>query len=130
MRQTRVAKGCAFGKREFFCGIVLGFGLCPAANGLQAAVAPASAVSIVADRNDLVVRFAAEQLQRYLRDITNEAIEIGSPRAKHHIYIGETPPNIPGSLRDELHAQVGALLEDGFVIRSIGPDIVILGKGP
>src|SRR5437773_10474022 len=99
-KQTRVTKCWLFLKRAAFYGMVLlRFGVCAAPIGIKAAVPPEPAISIVSDRKDVVLQFAAQELQRYLRRITNEAIEIGSSRARHHIYVGVTPPNMPGSLR-------------------------------
>jgi alpha-glucuronidase len=49
--------------------------------------------------------------------------------AAHHLYLGEIPATAPAAEATQLRDEVENLREDGFVIRSMGPDVVILGKG-
>lgn len=96
-------------------------------SGSAAAQVPVS-IMIPASQ-DLVLKFAAQELGDYLRQLTSEPVTIGNLAAQHHIYLGETPPNAPAAESDNLRDAIEKLQPDGFIIRSIGPDIVILGKG-
>jgi hypothetical protein len=87
-------------------------------------------VSVVAQKNeDIVLQFAAQDLTRYLRQITGEPIAQGMGGAAHHIFLGGIPVTVQAEEAAHLTAEVENLGEDGFVIRSMGPDVVILGKG-
>ncbi len=93
-------------------------------------VAQSESVSVVtADQADEVQRFAAAELVRYLRQVTGENVEAGRLDAKHKIYLGTIPGSLAGANTQQLRADVHSLQEDGFVTRSYGPDVVILGKG-
>jgi hypothetical protein len=78
---------------------------------------------------DVVLKFAAEDLGRYLKQITGKTIETGNPGAIHHIYLGMVPPGASAAEAEQLRSEVANLREDGFIIRSAGPNVVILGKG-
>ncbi len=90
---------------------------------------PASVSIMVPTSHDLVLSFAAQDLRNYLKQLTGEPVTIGNATAQHHIYLGEIPADAPAADAASLRGAVEKLQEDGFIIRSIGPDIVILGKG-
>jgi hypothetical protein len=78
---------------------------------------------------DPVVKFAAMELSRYLGQVTGEPVPVNAPTATHHIDVGFVPSTASAANQSALRSSVGRLKEDGFIIRSLGPDIVILGKG-
>jgi hypothetical protein len=89
-----------------------------------------NSVSIMVPKTeDVVLQFAAQDLERYLKRVTGEPIGIGKAGVPHHIYLGAVPASAPAGEAKRLHAEVEKLQEDGFVIRSLGPDVVIAGKG-
>lgn len=91
---------------------------------------PASHFSIIAPNNqDLVREFAVGELQRYLAQVTGRAVTAGRLSEPHHIYVGEIPSAIRPEQSRELRDSLSGLGEDGFIIRTIGPDVVLLGKG-
>lgn len=83
----------------------------------------------VSNSTDPVVSFAALELVRYLHRMTEEPIAVNAPSAEHHIILGAIPASASPSERRSLRSQLGQLREDGFIIRTAGPDVVILGKG-
>jgi len=93
------------------------------------ASAPASVSVIVSETADVVQKFAAHDLREYMQQITCDPIALGNTQATHHIYLGDVPTHTPAAEASELRAEVENLAEDGFLIRSLGPDVVILGKG-
>ena len=93
------------------------------------ASAPASVSVMVSETADVVQRFAAHEVRDYVQQITGEPIALGNMQATHHIYLGVVPTHTPAAEAGELRAEVENLAEDGFLIRSVGPDVVILGKG-
>ena len=78
---------------------------------------------------DAVVRFAAQELARYLEQVTGEPVGIGDFAAQHHIFVGQLPLNAPAVQAPEIRRAAEKLQEDGFIIHSLGPDVVIIGKG-
>jgi hypothetical protein len=78
---------------------------------------------------DPILKFAAQDLGNYLKELTGEPVARQNPDAQHHIYLGELPANAPAAEAADLLGAVERLQEDGLIIRSMGPDIVILGKG-
>ncbi len=87
-------------------------------------------VSIVArNSQDIVLQFAARELEHYLSQIAGEPVAQEVSGAAHHIYLGEIPMSASAAEAAQLNAEIKGLEEDGFVIRSMGPDVVILGKG-
>jgi hypothetical protein len=97
-----------------------------------AAVEPATGrpqISIVAPEEDVVLQFAAQDLARYLGQITGETIVHGMVGEAHRIYLGEIPATAQPEEAAHFSAEVEGLELDGFVINSMGPDVVILGKG-
>ena len=108
--------------------ILIGFVCFP--SSLKALAAEQAPVSVMnPTTQDLVLKFAAQELSEYLRQLTGEPVAIGNPDARHHIYLGEIPANAPAAESTHLRNAVEQLREDGYIIRSIGPDVVILGKG-
>lgn len=87
-------------------------------------------VSIIgAKRRTPVLTFAIQELQRYLEEITGATVAVGDGTAKHKIYIGEMPPGVSAASAREIHHSMSGLEEDGFVVRALGQNIVLLGKG-
>jgi hypothetical protein len=78
---------------------------------------------------DPVVKFAAQELRRYLRVVTGQAVAVDDASGAHHIDLGFVPGGIAPEAENTLHSRLSQLLKDGFIIRSLGPDIVILGQG-
>ena len=93
------------------------------------AVGPAQVSVVARKKEDIVLQFAAQDLMRYLRQMTGEPIAEGIGGAAHHIFLGEIPATAQGEEAAHLSAEVESLEDDGFIIRSMGPDVVILGKG-
>jgi hypothetical protein len=88
------------------------------------------AISIVTPRGSgIVVQFAAQDLARYLSQIEGDPVALDIPGAAHHIYLGEVPAAVAAAEAAQISTEAASLAEDGFLIRSVGPDIVILGKG-
>jgi hypothetical protein len=98
-----------------------------------AAVVPTAGppqISIVVQKEeDVVLEFAAQDLARYLGQITGETIVQGMGGAAHRIYLGEIPVTAQLEEAAHLSAEVKGLELDGFIISSMGPDVVILGNG-
>ncbi len=78
---------------------------------------------------DRVLQFAAQEMQRYLSEMTGVPVGQGTNGAEHRIYLGEIPRTAAATEAAELSAEAESLAADGFVIRSMGPDVAILGKG-
>ena len=76
-----------------------------------------AAVSVIAPPNaDEVQRFAAQDLARYLTEVTGQTVTVGDAKSAHRVLLDEAP--------------VGAALkQDGFLIRRKGPDVLIQGRG-
>ena len=113
----------------FFFALVL---LTGATSALQAGEAPAGRNSfsvIEMKTQDPVVTFAAHELQRYLEKMTGSRVTLGDAPASHHLYVGGIPAGIGTAEAQKLRDELSGLREDGFIIRSVGPDIVLLGKG-
>jgi hypothetical protein len=90
---------------------------------------PESVSVITAEQVDEVQRFAAAELVRYLRQVTGENVEADRSDTNHKIYLGTIPGSLTVANTQQLRADVQSLQEDGFVARSYGADIIILGKG-
>jgi len=89
----------------------------------RAGRSPAAAIMLPRD-DDRVLRFAARELERYQNEMHAGQARLEANGAAHRIFIGEAR-----SEAAELSGEVRSLTEDGFVIRTLGPDIAILGKG-
>jgi hypothetical protein len=76
-----------------------------------------------------VLQFAAQELQRYLQEITGDAVLRDWPSAKHHFYVGEIPTRLTPAEAQRLHRDLDQLKPDGFLLRRLGPDILIQGNG-
>jgi Domain of unknown function (DUF4838)/Glycosyl hydrolase family 67 N-terminus len=118
MRRERLWRGVAV--------LCLAFAAAPA--WVQAAGQESISI-MVPQAGDAVLKFAAQDLARYLKQVTGEPIATGDAAAPHHIYLGEAPPPASAADTKQLREEVEKLQEDGFVIRSLGPDVVILGRG-
>jgi hypothetical protein len=88
-------------------------------------------LSIITPKDaDLVLQFAAQDLAQYLRQITGRpVIDQGAAGKEHQIFLGALPATVEHAEAMHIDEELKALNEDGFIIRSIGPDVVILGKG-
>ncbi|NIA15145.1 MAG: DUF4838 domain-containing protein [Nitrospiraceae bacterium] len=81
---------------------------------------------VVADDASPSTRYAAEELQRFLEEITSVKLPIHSdaePLMAHEIVIGQN------AHLDALGTSIdfGALGDEGYVIRTVGPHLVIAG---
>ena len=86
-------------------------------------------VSIVAPNSkDAILDFASKELARYLSRVTGHAVEIGNQATAHHIYLGQIPESAPQATARKLEMDRSKLLPDGFLIRRLGSDVVILGS--
>ena len=100
------------------------------AGATNAQVGGAASVGIVELQDaDRVVQFATQELERYLKEMTGGPVSQGVSGATHRIFLGQIPATAPAAVAAELSAEVTSLGEDGFAIRSVGPDVAILGKG-
>ncbi len=87
-------------------------------------------VAIVQPRNaDRVVQFAAQELARYLNEMGAGQVSLNADGAAHRIVVGELSAEELGAETAALRGEVQSLAGDGFVIRSLGPNVAILGKG-
>jgi hypothetical protein len=84
---------------------------------------------VVRDDADEVVTFAASELGSYLQKMSGEKIPKTTERATHRIYLGHVPTGLPAGARAQLQNALDCLQADGFIVRSVGRDIVIVGKG-
>jgi hypothetical protein len=80
-------------------------------------------------QDDPVVQFAARELARYVSQATGHPVSLGKATARHHIYLGGIPPGLSSAQMDKLRDDLASLQNDGFMVRSIGPDLLIVGKG-
>jgi len=101
------------------------FTLLPKTRGAEAAP-----VSIIVPKTaDPVLAFAGHDLKRYLEQLTGDTVTTGDSGAQHRIFVGEIPPNLAAAEASRLRDEVARLQEDGFLIRAIRGDVVILGQG-
>lgn len=78
------------------------------------------------DRPSAVVSHAARELQRFLRDITGVRLDIVRENP------GERRPAFvigPCRRHRDMASELPGLREDGVLIKTAGPDVVLLGKG-
>ncbi len=76
-----------------------------------------------------VVTFAGRELARYLGQVTGEAVPINAPSARHRIDLAFIPASTRAAVALSLRSSLDRLPQDGFIIRSLGRDIIILGQG-
>ena len=90
----------------------------------QAALLTADNTGIVLDASSSkVTRFAAAQLQEFLSQILGKQIPITErPGKKHNIYVGKS------SFALNCGVDFAKLPRDGFIIRTVGNDIIIAGR--
>ncbi len=101
--------------------------VCPCAQGASPQKPSITIVPPAAE--DEVTKFAIQDLARYLRAVTGQAITIGNASATHRIYVGEVPPGLDSAASARLRADLAKVEPDGFILRRSGSDLVILGKG-
>jgi len=88
------------------------------------------AVSVmVSKRRGPVAKFAARELARYLGLITGETVPVNAASAERHIDVGFIPASASPAVQHALRRSLALVREDGFVIRALGREIVILGQG-
>ena len=113
----------------FLFAAALGAGAANTARAGDAGL-PQNSFSIIEAKNpDPVLQFAVEELQRYLGEITGHPVTAGDASVRHHIYVGELPSGIPTAEAQQLRNSFNGLRDDGFIIRTVGPNLVLLGKG-
>ncbi len=90
----------------------------------QAALLSAENTGIVIDaKASPAVRFAAAQLQEFLSQILGKKIAISAQAGKkHNIYVGNSPFVLKNGV------DVARLPRDGFIIKTVGNDIIIAGR--
>lgn len=98
------------------------------AAGSVAAVENATSI-VVPKTGGEVINFAAQELASYLKQITGKVVPVNNLPEGHHIYLGEIPPSVNSGIGAKAREDLQKLQEDGFIIRSAGPDMIILGKG-
>ncbi len=107
--------------------------LCPArlsAADARSSPPPSESVSVVTPGNtDKVLRFAGAELARYIERIQGSKVLVGDLEASHRIYVGKIPSHIPPAAAQKLRADLSAIKKDGFIVRRIGPDVIIVGNG-
>ena len=72
--------------------------------------------------------FAARELTRYIERMAGQKIQKGTAAA-HRIYIGEIPTGLPAQALTKLREDSGTLSRDGFIVRKVGGDVIVMGKG-
>jgi hypothetical protein len=77
-----------------------------------------------------VERFAAEELAAYARAMTGREMRIVSEASGKAIYTGLLPDCVSTGQREQVLNELDALQPDGFIIRSVGEDLVIKGRTP
>ena len=92
--------------------------------GTQAARLTGSNTVIVVDaKASKVTRFAASQLQEFLSQILGAKIPVATVSGKeHNIYVGAT------DFAARHGVDVKKMVRDGFVIKTVGKDIIIAGR--
>ncbi len=87
-------------------------------------------VSIIPPRSqDEVTSFAIQDLERYLRLVMGAAVPVGNRAAGHRIFVGEIPRGMNSAAVGKVREEFERLQEDGFLLRTLGADLLILGKG-
>ncbi len=83
-------------------------------------------VIVIAEDASPSTRYGAEELQRFLGEISGASFPIrtdAEPMAPHEIILGDS-----AHLRQvDTHVDFGALGDEGYVIRTVGPHLVIAG---
>lgn len=77
-----------------------------------------------------VERFAAEELAAYTGAMTGKKINVTSEASGKAIYVGFLPDCVPAGEKAQVLNELGAVQQDGYIIRSIGEDLVIKGRTP
>lgn len=90
---------------------------------------PARVQIVVAEAASPATRYAAEELQRFLGEITGADIPIvtdDAPLGAHEIILGKNAHLFPA----DVFIDFDALGKEGYVIRTAGPHLVIAGGEP
>jgi hypothetical protein len=127
--QTQATTARHLRKGRFLPGVILAGSVFCLNPTWSLAAGPVSVSLMVSKPEDVVQKFAAQDLGQYLQTITGEPVALGNAQATHHIYLGDVPAHTPAAEASELRAEIENLAGDGFLIRSVGPDVMILGKG-
>jgi hypothetical protein len=80
--------------------------------------------------SDQVERFAAEELAAYVIKMTDREIKVANKTSGKAIYIGLLPEYVSTSQKEHVLSELDTLKPDGFIIRSMGDDLVIKGRTP
>jgi len=77
-----------------------------------------------------IEKFAAEELAAYTGAMTDKRIKVVNGTSGSAIYVGSLPDRIPSNERARMIDELNTLHRDGFIIRSMGNDLVIQGRTP
>lgn len=83
---------------------------------------------VIPENASQIEEFSAKELSKYINLITNKKISIKSESDKNSIYIGRLPDQF--TQKECFNNELEELHKDGFIIRDIGENIVIIGKIP
>ena len=84
---------------------------------------------VIPENANAIERFAADELIRYIKMMTDRKLNLKSRHSDNAIYIGCLPESA-NALGDILLSEMSSLHKDGFVIRDIKGTPIIYGKTP
>ena len=76
------------------------------------------------------IRFAAQELTRYLAAMGNSKPEVAEQTADGDLYLGCLPKGLSPRERKEIEASLRGKDSDSFMIRSVGQQLIIYGNTP
>jgi hypothetical protein len=77
-----------------------------------------------------IEKFAAEELAAYIRAMTGKKMNVINEASGKAICVGFLPDYVSTGQKEQVLNELGALQPDGFIIRSIGEGLVIMGRTP
>jgi hypothetical protein len=84
---------------------------------------------LVADQSPLPVRFAAEELQKYLKQISGAELPITAGDKSETVILVAEGKSLEGDL-DALRDRLAGRGDDGYLLRSLGKRLVLVGNSP
>ncbi len=85
---------------------------------------------VISENASQVEKFAAKELSEYLALITSERISIKTSHDKNSVFIGCLPDGYTQARKECLNNELKDFHKDGFIIRDIGDNLIIIGKTP
>lgn len=85
---------------------------------------------VISEDADRIEKFAVKEFSEYLNLITGEKIDVNVANDKDSVYIGCLPDQSIQAQKEYLSNELSKLHKDGFIIRDIGENIIIIGKTP